>query len=418
MSAVPHIPDEIFVEILSSLPSGHIAPVCLVSRRLYSIAQPLLYKEPVLHRRNSYPSSLRHFLRTLLTPACETLGTHVRRLTLSWRFEGAVLDDRDHGLFIAAVSRFGLHDRLLSSELLVMLVLHLLPHLQFLHLLPPGNSTWFYRKFIEPHYSLWPSAITPVALQSLREFKSDRPTLLGPKALLVLLRLPRIRTVTAAVCGDIELQLPKTYAVAGANTAISTVTALTLPFARMPLTSFSRILQIPVALTYFSYRTLQTDGDAFDLQIFWLALRPLRGSLQTLVLNFAPLVRTRTDEDSATTTEMHSLREWHALRNLSCSLLPLLGRGPREPALWHLADVLPAGIRNLEVLRDRYWSTVEAVHEIVVLLEQKEVVVPRLESVVVDQSSLVCELEEQLEAACTAAGVLSIGDSTYWGDGT
>lgn len=66
-------------------------------------------------------------------------------------------------------------------------------------------------------------------------------------------------------------------------------------------------------------------------------------------------------------------------------------------------DVLPVGLRELEILDDRCWTMEQAVHQVVVLLQGKEGVVPRLEVVAVYRRY--DEGKEMLMAAAEAAGV-------------
>lgn len=84
MTLLLHLPNELFVQILSNLPNRDLASATRVCRRLFDISQPLLYREPRLIKNNyQRPTALKCFLRTLLTPACEFLGTHVRSV-LRW----------------------------------------------------------------------------------------------------------------------------------------------------------------------------------------------------------------------------------------------------------------------------------------------------------------------------------------------
>lgn len=404
MTTVPHIPDEIFVDILSYLTSADLAHVALASRHLYLLAQPLMYKEPELYDRHRYPSSVHSFIQTLLTPGYETLATHVRRLTVAWENEEIRLSDIS--FVTSAATRFGLGDRPLSGDLLVMILLQLLPNLHFLHLAPASHVV--FRNFM---YTM-----EPIGCQSLREFRCDSRPGLRPRALVTLLRLPHIRTLSSPIYGDIDLQMRGSDAVPVAHTSVSAIKRLEFSYARMPPAALQRILQVPRALTYFSYCATGTRGDAYSLPDLGKSLGPLRGSLETLVLDFSRLLLAQTGENETPTTTIGSLREWPMLRNVYCSLIPLLGKGPHTASPPQLADVLPAGIRSLRVLGDEYWSSEEAFGEVVVLLGQKETSVPRLERVVMSKAMVsVPEVKESLRVLCeVAAVVLAEDDPSYF----
>lgn len=319
------------------------------------------------------------------------------------------LHDPDIPLFTVAASMFGLEGRRISEDVQVVLLLHLLPRLYSLHLYPPDNCNMF-RNYMDFHASLDSVAILPIALQSVQEFWCDSHAGMGPKTLVTLLRLPNIRTIATPVFGDIELQLRGNNAVAVAHIGVSTVTRLELPCVRMPFASLMRILQIPRALTHFSYCALRTRGDDFDFPGFWMALEVLRETLQTLVLSFSRVIARPTYRDNEIPNTVGSLRGWPALRNVSSSLIPLLGNGPQTASPRHFADVLPAGICTLEILKDGYWTSAEAVHEVLVLLGQKEAAVPRLERVVFGERVVMDrQVKERLMTACEEASVVLVG---------
>lgn len=401
MATPNHIPDEILVEIFSRLRCQHLARVSLVSHRLHCISQPLLYQEPELHDREGYAPSIQALIRTLLTPECEPLTLHVRRLTISWNHWQIEPSDPEYPSFSAAASRFGLRFWPLSTDTQVMILLHLLPRLDCLHLLPPHNTIWF-RNFVELHGQPSPIITLPIGLHSLREFRCDFTSCVRPRALVALLGLPNIRTIAIPIGGDIELQFR------GANVipcGTSAVTRLEFPYTRMPYVALMRILQIPQALTHFSYRAKGISGANISLLDFEMALQPLKASLQTIVLDFSKLVppRTReTNEDGPTA----GFLDWPALRSVSSSLIPLLGKGLDQDSPRRLADVLPRGIRSLTILPDQYWSATEAAQELLLLLEQRDAVLPILESVGLwEKVELPWDVEETVRAACQIAGV-------------
>lgn len=71
-----------------------------------------------------------------------------------------------------------------------------------------------------------------------------------------------------------------------------------------------------------------------------------------------------------------------------------------------LVTVLPPSLRELEILKDHYWTYGEAMIQAVELVGQMEVVVPKLEClVVVRRSDCQRGLEERLARLCEDAGV-------------
>lgn len=401
MPTAPHFPDEIWVEIVSSLPTQDVARVSLASRRLHCISQPLLYQEPELFLTQHHPPPLQALIRTLLTPGCETLARHVRCLTISWMHVQLPQDDDDQVSFTGAASRFGLGGWPLSADIQIMLLLHLLPHLQTLNFFPTDNTSWF-RNLNDLHAGAHPRTALPIGLQSLSDFHCDFGNCVRPRALVVLLRLPHIRSIEMPICGDIELQLRGSERV---SLGTSSVTSLTFPSARMPHVALKRILQIPRALTHFSYRAMRSTGEGLRLREFAEALAPLKNLLQTIVLDFS-LLRNRSGDDVGDEGPATTLQDWPALRHVSTSLVPLLGMVVLPDSPGRLGNMLPPGIRTLLILRDNFWSGDEAVLELVLLLEQKETLVPMLESVAVcEQVEMTREMEDRLKSACVTAGV-------------
>lgn len=405
MSAIDHIPDHIVGEILSPLRCPDLAHASLVCRRLFYIAQPLLYMEPELLDRGRSPLPLQAFLRTLLTPGCEALGTHVRRLKIkSSKLEMAPINP-DHALFINAKSRYGLKSWSSSPNYQVILLLHLLPRLQFLHI-PSFGCINLMQAFEALHDMFQPVTLFPIGLQSLTEIRLGSPSLIDPRFLVALLRLPNLRTLSIPIFGNIEHHLSPCEAVTMTTTinGTSNVTSLDFSLARVPPSSLMRILQIPRTLTKFSYTALNPIASAFHLKDVAMALYPLRGSLHTLHLDFSQLRR------ALASPQLDSpvcLRDWPALRHLKSSLMPLLGRGLRTEFPPRLVDVLPGGLRTLAVLGDRYWLPGQVADELVLLLEQKDAVVDGLQSAAVSKLiEMPDDMMERVRAACAKADVV------------
>lgn len=183
-----------------------------------------------------------------------------------------------------------------------------------------------------------------------------------------------------------------------------------LPELRTPRTIMSRqslefILGIPAAPEYFSYSS-EINHLAFDLAP---ALQRLQMSLIHLRLQFVEV-----------TQPIGSLRDWPALKTVRCSLAVLLGKEPQEGSLnptgvmqkatATLADVLPPGLRELEIYPEGYWSVAAEVTQAVELLRQKETAVPVLETLVVALSTTTREVryQRELKIACLDARVVLV----------
>lgn len=400
MARLEHVPDEIWVEILSNLPSCHLANPCLVSRRMHDIAYPLLYKSPYLAAGNRYPSCLQLFLRTLLAPGGETLAGWVRVVDIGWNYGAVPRDHPDGPCFLAALTCHGLPHCIPTEGVLVVLLLYLLPGLQVLDALVPDPNDAFC-EFMDDLHTLQPVARIPIGLQSLRDFTCDfytPPEAVSTETFLTLLCLPNIRAIKIPVQVGLPFSSSQTVLTAELQ---SSVKELTFHTARISDTSLKRVLAIPHALTHFRYYASREDS-SFDFTATGLALRQQQASLETLVVNFRARIWLGGLLRQA--TSIGSLHDWHALKRLKCTLLALLGNRLNPPP--GLEDVLPRGIRDLEIVDDDYWTAEQAAQRTVVLLRKKDVVVPRLETVAVYRNREKCtELREQLLAAGNAAGV-------------
>lgn len=242
--AAQDLPTEIWVEILSPLWPCKLINPCLVSRRLCSVAQPMLYRNPDLMADGSYPSCLHLFLRTLLTPGREYLASHVRELSLCWDGGDLRSDDPEGPCFSAALARGGLPDGVLTGAVQVMLLLQLLPRLLMLDVIPPsdGNRS---REFLDNRNALRPTGTLPIGLQSLRHFTSR---FYGPSrtALLALLSLPNIHTIEVPLCFWRSFSLEQLLM---ATTMSSSVKDLTFDCGRISDASLTTLLGVPTALT-------------------------------------------------------------------------------------------------------------------------------------------------------------------------
>lgn len=404
MAVFQQLPDELVLQILSSVDLSDLVHASLVSHRMRNISQPLLYREPSLITSNQYPSSLQLLIRTLLDPRSEALATHVRCLIVDWDDGGMLEDESDQALFTAAMRRIGISFDYNSLCAQVILLLHLLPQLHSLQFLPPGEFDYFEdcMNLLHPEK---PITELPIAFQSLREFGYERGSFshgLSVMTLLGLLKLPYIRSIDTTLDRWINFWDDTNVNTAAATAvATSAVTHLRLTRGTLSISTLSQILKIPRALTHFSYHP-RCVSIRYNFRGLGRALQPLRGSLTHLVLDFWTQDARPTNRLSIRT--IGSLRDWPALRSVHCTLLPLLGSAfPRQSR--HLADVLPAGIRELEIERDQYWTPGEVVSELLLLLEQREAMVPALKKVAVYRHIKTPEVREKLTVACEEAGV-------------
>lgn len=397
------LPNEILLDIFSRLHHRDLARASRVSRRLCQISQPLLYRDPFL-LKSSPPTPLSAFLRSLLTPGREALATYVRDLTVEWDMG----DIWSVTTFRQAQSRRGLdRTQALSGGTQLMMLLHLLPELHGLHLLPPDQCDPF-DKLMKSLCAQRRIATLPIALQSLREFRCHWDSRYGGvsvEALVLLLRLPYIRSINISLAREIEVCTPTLNATIVAAAGTSTITHLEFAFVQSRPSSLGGILKIPRALTHFSYFGGRENLDDFDLAAFGTTLQPLQRSLKSLHLDFSSLYSHAIDGDNKPTTTIGSLHNWPVLGTVRCPLQLLLGQRPQLDSLLQLADVLPVGTRDLEILGDQYWSFAETVHQVVVLLGRKEMV-PCLKRVAVYKDyGRDYELVGKLRAACRVAEV-------------
>lgn len=405
MLLLQSFPNEILLDIFSRLQHRDLARTSRVSRRLCEISQPLLYKDPFL-LKSSPPTPLGLFLQSLLTPGREALATYVRDLTVEW--DNISHTESDVTRYRGAQSRRVLdYVQAQSAGTQLMTLLHLLPKLHGLHLLPPYQCDHFGR-LLRSFHARQSIATLPLAFQSLREFRCHWDSHyrgVSTKTLVLLLRLPYIRRINIPFATETESCSPTVNAAIAAAAGTSTITHLEFALVLSRPSSLAGILKIPRALMHFSYFGGRQNLDAFDLAAFGRTLQPLRRSLKSLHLDFTNLYSNARDNNNRLTATIGSLNQWPVLNIIQCPLLALLGQGPQSDSPLQLADVLPVSIRELEILGDRYWSLADTVHEVVVLLGRKEMV-PRLKRVAVYKDHRRdYQLPEKLRAACRAAEV-------------
>lgn len=391
MTVLDDLPYETFLNIFSSLSSTDLASASLVSRRWHVISEPVLYREPNIYHQPSSANSWRQprvielFLRTLLIPGCERLAFHVRSLCLPWRMTTIDLTPRRRSnlaILAAAESRFGVtHSPAPGSpDSQVVLLMHLLPRLQRLHLVPPGVRDNF-NDFFD---GIGPTQPLPLSFQSLINFDwdwSNTNTSISAQEVLALLQLQYMKTVQVDMRGEFDGNFPTNVQ------GTSGVTILYLRCSETAAVLIACILSVPRALERFIYH-----GQCVH-----------RATLTHLRLEFIE------SDDADPLVERLSLRGWPVLRELLCPLKLLVGfQGPAHGP--QLAERLPACIQRLQMVycgyysEDDNWSFAEEMDSYVQLVSEGKWIVPRLEKLIVTLD-LFQAMPARLCAACEASGV-------------
>lgn len=400
MTNLGDLANETFINIFSYLSSSDLASTSLVSRRWHVISEPVLYREPSIYRDpnpSNYwrdPRGIALFLRTLLTPGCERLAFHVRGIYLDWSPSSAFCSQqrwRSLASIGVAESSIGVtpsSDRGSPGSHVVQLM-HLLPHLRRLHVMPADVPD----SFNDLLDAISPTQPLPLSFHSLTNFKCDwsfTETGVSAQATLALLQLPHMKTLHVHIRGECDGDFPANVR------GTSGVTTLYLR-SGIPGVLFAFILSVPRALESFTYLGPRMDG-------FVGKLGQLRSTLTNLRLYF--------DDLDNNPVQGLSFRDWPLLRALGCSLAVLVGfRGPADGR--QLAEALPACIQELEIDDAEYYSNIgdfwcfeEQVDLLVQLVSEEIGMVPRLERLKFWLGYNT--LPERLLAVCDAAGV-SVG---------
>ncbi|KAL0631510.1 hypothetical protein Q9L58_009618 [Maublancomyces gigas] len=418
---------ELVSEIFSYLNCNDLSELCLVSRLFNLIAECLMYKSVRLYRPKSRRSRITPLLRTLLNRP--TLARHVQLLRLGWGWtvvrdpDSTPQTRQDNTLFSLASNRLGLPQPRWAEEVHAFLLLHILPNLQTLSM----NGCGYLRERIECSLTT-PVEDLPAGLKSLRIFRDvgDGPVRATPTMLLALMRLPCIRKITS----EMHLNYDHTYSTKALSKILSsaeyrgrsTIQNLSFRNGCFLACLLEGILQVPRALTYFSYEGF-IHLDTTQTATFRAALRHLRPTLQYLRLGWVyELDGGPPDGDDEESYTIGSLRDWPALRTVDCGLLALVGKAP--VARSRLVDVLPRVIRQLKVhqMHDlpecweyleeiMQWTVSDVTDQIVELLERREEcgLQELVElTVCLRERDAVMETEARLEAACDAASVMGV----------
>ncbi|KAL0631729.1 hypothetical protein Q9L58_009404 [Maublancomyces gigas] len=405
MSVLEQLPLEISTEILSYLPFADLLKISKLSRHMHAVSKPLLFKTLILTSGDGKSqSSLQILLEVLLSPGADSLAKYVRTLHVKW--DSQYKSETDISLLTEAASRLGLHLPLTWEDGQLVLLLHLLPRLHDVELSPPGEGDDRVLDLIAAQTPMIPGTPISLGLRHLRRFRCTPNSSyngVNPRTLLTLLQMPSIREIDVRIIDGGTLAPPDFDAAA----STSGITHLRLSGTNVPAESLTHILAVPAALAHFTYFA---QGTAFNVAEFGSSLLPLKHALQVLHLDIYGLSRPwNTPSDGA----IGSLRDWPALHVVRGSMMAFLGR--RQTAVTAvLSDVLPAGITEFEILRDRYWSVAEEMDLIVQLVAQKAVRVPVLQVIRADLGGRgALRSLASLTAHCKEAGVVLVDNSTY-----
>lgn len=400
MAVLEDLPYETLAQCLSHLSCADLASMIRVSRRFHDVSQPLLYRSPCLtNTPSTLPRilcSLGIFLRTLLSPGREALGSQVRSLRLT-------LDDTDHvseyppdalARITAIASHLGIANPVALQGPHLMILLELLPRLHALHISPPNA------RFLETATTL------PRGIQSLRSLHYIPTPLINFikwKRIISALRLDALRRLDlrhTTIC------LNRVGVAASAPAGFSTITHLRMSMSSMTFKTLHTLLAVPRALTHFACDV--ESAWYFSLPSFMKAMAPFRHTLRCLRLEFEDPVF---EEPTAAPPVEDALRGWTALRSLTCPLLLLMGVAP-APDAQRLVHLVPPGLCELEVIRDAQWGTEEVVRQVVEMLECKTEETPGLERLAVGE--LGGPDAEMVVAACAVAGVSLVNGVGEW----
>lgn len=402
------VPNEIFVQIFTSLAKPDLARASQTCRRFQALTDHLRYSHVIVNDVGD-PSALLQFLRTILERPI--LVNYVRSLQILWTIQdrnvdGKSLNAGEITLFTAAARNVGVLGLPESPGLQVVLLLYMLPNVRSLMFIPPDEFDTF-AEFMQD-LAVSRTAALPAALRSVRDI-TYHPICIAADVipLPVMLNLPSIRKIhVKGLCGSsvpaIDLS---TF------TGTSSVTDFRFWYCTLSTSTLTRVLEISTGLTYFSYVDQRGNPNDFKSALFGHALRGSRTTLQYLRLTFANTNRYRPAPYRG--DSLGSLHDYPALRSLWCPFSVLLGTVPKM-ATQSLVCVLPPGIEELRVGSQAFdrWTFPAIVQQVMEVVEQKRVGgFRKLVKVTMMPRSTGVVKEEALRAACDAVGVtLVIGD--------
>lgn len=364
MPVLQVLPIELLRQILSYLDPHALLSVALSSTFLNRVVEPFLYGS-----LGGYQGWLLPRLSAII--ARPYLARLVRRIEFG-RMASPYPTQDQCKVFSASAKQHGIEDIGWWDDAQALFLLQLVPDVRELCF----HHTPLLCSFIEDTLS---APIESLPFTSLVKFKCDeysQHSSVTLAMLLALMRLPSLRELTADMTGS-QNSTEDQSVVDGiiAFAGQSAVTHLSLHYGNLSTSVLMKILQMPRALTHFSY----TDHDEYvsvpDTTPLRTALRPVRLSLQSLSLG---LIRALGPGRPIAET-IGELYDWPALTRLKCSLPMLIGTVTNSTG--RLVDVLPMSLRELELLRgpgQRYriklhdrWPAAEITDQLVELMQTR-----------------------------------------------
>lgn len=297
------------------------------------------------------------FLRAVLSRP--ELAKYVRVLRLSWFSANESNNPNqqnasDINLFTAAAAPFRLPHTLSSHGSQIILLLHVLPNLREFYIVPPTASAIF-SDFLESTLDI-PTAALPVGLKSLRKFggdwRHDQPAI-TPTMLLALMLLPSISDIDVHMEStpgdDHEIETFDRHS-SPRYQRTSTVTKLRFQDSNFSTALLNTILQLPRALTHFTYEDGHPYNVEFESTTFSQALAHLRPTLQYLSLGWIRVLQAAHSADGGEERKtIGCLRWWPVLRTVKCPLTALAGKPAGVTP--RLVDVLPVVVAEVGIIR-------------------------------------------------------------------
>lgn len=361
MAFLKNLPNELLNEIFSNLDSIDLVRTIRVSRHLRVVAEPFLYRTVSLISQR-----IHHVLRTLL--ARPSLRNHVRSFSIlpgSCEPFSLHQSPAEAAQYTTTLESFKLKLPMCDHGAQVALLLHLLPNLQVFDPTNLHNPEVFDAFMAERSHLCYDTL--PVGLRSLREFHRKWFGVANgasAESFLTLLMLPSIRIIEERIVEEMTIDSLDLDKFAGK----STVKHLKFFFGDTSASSLSLILQIPCALTHFSYgysaMQRQMNINGHDVEV---ALRPLRPTLEFLELYV--LGDWSGDRVGDVPSTVGVFRDWPVLRKIKSTITALLGPGRAESP--RLITVLPVVIQEFELTSNDHWRLEYIEDQIVEMLELK-----------------------------------------------
>lgn len=336
MPVLQLLPIELLRHILSFLDTATLRKIVHVSQLLNNLAEPFLYA-----RLGDNERWLLEDLFALVTRP--ELVRHVRRIELGLWYEHYPTPD-NCALFSTKAEQLGIEDNGWWIDEQALLLLHLVPDVRELVF----DKSPFLITFMEN------TLTTPIAalpFKSLVKFGCSQFSQYSPVTLtmlLALMRLPSLRHI-AVDMQDSQFYThdPSIVNRIAAFAGQSSTTHLLLQYGNTPTALLALILQMPRALTHFSYTddwqySYEADGTPVHT-----ALASVRRTLQSLSFGRLDALFLSTPHTHVQT--IGTFCDWPVLTALTCSLPGLLGAAAGSTL--RLVDLLPLGLRRLQIRR-------------------------------------------------------------------